>query len=152
MLNEKFEALMKDQKFVGELVNKGTIEEAKKLFLDNGVEITEEELTVVGKLMAKVIKNAQLAMKEDKSVEQQVQLTENELDAIVGGGRKITLFAKTAAKGFAKAIVGAAGGYVVGGYGSRCLGVNDTDSFPYAMAGAGVGFGAGWIHEFMQKV
>ncbi len=90
MLNKKFETLMKDQEFIKELVNKETMEEAKKLFGDKGVEISDEELTTVGKLLNKIKEKFEKVQTKGEKVE----LTEDDLKEVVGAGSDAELTGK----------------------------------------------------------
>ena len=80
---EKIQELVKDEKFVKELVTKETAEDAQIFFEEHGVEMTLDECSRIGQMMEKV-RNGEID-KESLMKTADGELSEEELENVAGG-------------------------------------------------------------------
>lgn len=76
---KKIEALINEEDFLEELKKITSIDDLLKLFADNGVEMTSEEIEMIQK-------KGEVVMKEKGLVDENGELTEEMLNLVSGGG------------------------------------------------------------------
>ena len=109
---EKVQKLLSDEEFVKKLISQETIEDAKKLFEDQGIATSIEEMEMLGRFIKKI------------SQKGNEKLSEEDLEEIVGGGKLKNGFIR-------------AGGIVTGAAtGALCGALSN------GIIGAGIGGGA----------
>lgn len=96
---EKVQKLLSDEEFVKKLISQETVEDAKKLFEDQGITTSIEEMEMLGKLLNKISEN-------------NAQLSDDYLENVTGGSKGKNL---TISSALADGTVGYGAGLAIGG-------------------------------------
>ena len=122
---EKVQKLLSDEEFVKKLISQETIEDAKKLFEDQGIKTNIEEMKILRELIKEISNNSKKELSEDDLEE-------------ISGGVSIKNGLRKVKNGIVRTggtVIGAVGGAIQGTFSGTALGTIAGAVAGYKIAG-----------------